>query len=76
LNGRVGYLGFEQDGTGGVVPDQEQEGVVVHQPQIWGGVGMSVEANKAVVGRLDAILNNQDLGQLEELCSQDMVNHS
>jgi predicted ester cyclase len=37
---------------------------------------MSVETNKAIVERLDAILNDQDLGQLEELCSQDMVNHS
>ena len=37
---------------------------------------MSVDTNKAIVERLDAILNNQDLGLLDELCSQDMVNHS
>jgi len=37
---------------------------------------MSTESNKALVERLDAILNTADLGQLDELCSPDMVNHS
>jgi predicted ester cyclase len=37
---------------------------------------MSVETNKAIVERFDSILNSQDLGQLDELCSPDMVNHS
>ena len=37
---------------------------------------MSTETNKALVGRLDAILNTGELGQLDELCSPDMVNHS
>lgn len=37
---------------------------------------MSVEANKAIVERFDAILNTGDLSQLDELCSPDMVNHS
>jgi predicted ester cyclase len=37
---------------------------------------MSTETNKALVERLDAILNAGELGQLDELCSPDMVNHS
>ena len=37
---------------------------------------MSTETNKALAERLDAILNTGDLGQLDELCSPDMVNHS
>ena len=37
---------------------------------------MSTETNKALVERLDAILNTGDLDQLDELCSPDMVNHS
>jgi predicted ester cyclase len=37
---------------------------------------MSTETNKALVERLDAILNTGDLGELDELCSPDMVNHS
>jgi predicted ester cyclase len=37
---------------------------------------MSVETNKAVVERFDAILNSQDLDQLEVVCSKDMVNHA
>jgi len=37
---------------------------------------MSTETNKALAGRLDAILNTGELGQLDELCSPDMVNHS
>jgi predicted ester cyclase len=34
------------------------------------------ETNKAIVGRFDAILNNRDLDQLDELCGPDMVNHA
>ena len=37
---------------------------------------MSTQSNKALAERLDAILNTGDLGQLDELCSPDMVNHS
>ena len=37
---------------------------------------MSTETNKALVERLDGILNTGELGQLDELCSPDMVNHS
>ena len=37
---------------------------------------MSVETNKAIVERFDAILNTRDLDQLDELCSPDMVNHA
>jgi predicted ester cyclase len=37
---------------------------------------MSTETNKALVERLDAILNTGDLGQLDQLCSPDLVNHS
>ena len=37
---------------------------------------MSTEANKALVERFDAILTTGDLGQLDDLCSPDMVNHS
>jgi predicted ester cyclase len=37
---------------------------------------MSMETNKAIVKRFDAILNTGDLDQLDELCSPDMVNHA
>jgi predicted ester cyclase len=37
---------------------------------------MGSETNKAIVGRFDAILNNRDLDQLDELCGPDMVNHA
>ena len=37
---------------------------------------MSVETNKAIVERFDAILNTRDLDQLDELCSPDMANHA
>jgi predicted ester cyclase len=37
---------------------------------------MGSQTNKAIVERLDAILNSRDLDQLDELCSPDMVNHS
>lgn len=35
-----------------------------------------VERNKAVVEKFDAILNTHDLSRLDELCTQDMVNHA
>lgn len=35
-----------------------------------------VERNKAVVEEFDAILNTHDLSRLDELCTQDMVNHA
>jgi predicted ester cyclase len=34
------------------------------------------ERNKAVVEEFDAILNTHDLSRLDELCTQDMVNHA
>lgn len=37
---------------------------------------MSIENHKTVVERFDALLNTQDLGQLDELCTPDMVNHT
>jgi predicted ester cyclase len=37
---------------------------------------MGSETNKAIVRRFDAILNNRDLDQLDELCGPDMVNHA
>jgi len=37
---------------------------------------MSTEINKTVVERFDSILNTQDLSQLDDLCSPDMVNHA
>jgi len=37
---------------------------------------MGTQTNKALAERFDAILNTGDLGQLDELCSPDMVNHS
>ena len=37
---------------------------------------MGGATNKAVVERFDAILQNRELGLLDELCSPDMVNHS
>lgn len=37
---------------------------------------MSVEENKRVVERFDALINTQELSQLEELCTPDMVNHT
>jgi predicted ester cyclase len=37
---------------------------------------MGSETSKAIVGRFDAILNNRDLDQLDELCGPDMVNHA
>jgi len=37
---------------------------------------MSTETNKAIVERFDAILNDRDLGRLDELCRPDMVNHA
>ncbi len=37
---------------------------------------MSIEDNKRVVERFDALINTQELDQLEELCTPDMVNHT
>lgn len=37
---------------------------------------MSVPHNKAVVDRFDAVLNNKDLSQLDELCTADLANHT
>ncbi|MDP8932496.1 MAG: ester cyclase [Actinomycetota bacterium] len=37
---------------------------------------MSIEDNKRVVERFDALINTQELSQLEELCTPDMVNHT
>jgi len=37
---------------------------------------VSLETNKAIVERFDAILNTGDLDQLDELCSPDMINHA
>lgn len=37
---------------------------------------MNIEENKAVVERFDALLNTQELGQLDVLCTPDMVNHT
>jgi predicted ester cyclase len=37
---------------------------------------MGTEINKAIVERFDSMLNTQDLSQLDELCSSDMVNHA
>lgn len=37
---------------------------------------MHIETNKAIVGRFDALLSTRDFGQLDELCSADMVNHA
>lgn len=37
---------------------------------------MGSETNKSIVERFDAILNNRDLDQLDELCGPGMVNHA
>jgi len=37
---------------------------------------MSIDSNKAIVERFDALLNTRDFSQLDALCSPDMVNHS
>lgn len=37
---------------------------------------MSTEENKRVVERFDAMLNTQELSQLDELCTPDMINHT
>jgi predicted ester cyclase len=36
----------------------------------------SIETNKRIVDRFDALLNTRDLDLLDELCTSDMVNHS
>ena len=37
---------------------------------------MGTETNKTIVERFDSLLHSRDLGQLDELCSPDMVNHA
>ncbi|MGI9005240.1 MAG: ester cyclase [Streptosporangiaceae bacterium] len=37
---------------------------------------MTAADNRAVIERFDAILNSQDLSQLDKLCTPDMVNHA
>jgi predicted ester cyclase len=37
---------------------------------------MTVADNRAVIERFDALLGSQDLGQLDELCTPDLVNHA
>lgn len=37
---------------------------------------MNAAGNRAVVERFDALLNSQDLSQLDELCTPGMVNHA
>ena len=37
---------------------------------------MGSDTSKSIVERFDAILNNRDLDQLDELCSPGMVNHA
>jgi predicted ester cyclase len=36
----------------------------------------AADQNRRVVERFDALLNSQDLGQLDVLCTPDMVNHA
>ena len=37
---------------------------------------MDTTTNKTVVQRFDALLQTRDFDQLDELCSQDMINHA
>ena len=37
---------------------------------------MTLETNKQIVERFDALLRTREFGQLEELCAPDMVNHA
>lgn len=37
---------------------------------------MSPQQNKIVVEQFDALVNSGDLGQLDQLCTPDMVNHA
>jgi predicted ester cyclase len=37
---------------------------------------MGIETNKEIVERFDALLRTRELGELDELCSPDMVNHA
>lgn len=37
---------------------------------------MDMQTNKAIVQRFDALLQTREFGQLDELCSPDMVNHA
>lgn len=37
---------------------------------------MTTETNKAIVERFDAMLNTRDFGDLDTVCTPDMVNHA
>jgi len=37
---------------------------------------MGIETNKAIVERFDSLLLTRDFGQLDELCSPDLINHA
>jgi predicted ester cyclase len=37
---------------------------------------MGIETNKAIVERFDSLLVTRDFGQLDELCSPDLINHA
>lgn len=37
---------------------------------------MGTETNKTIVERFDSLLLTRDFGQLEDLCSPDMINHA
>ena len=37
---------------------------------------MSIETNKRIVERFDALLHTRALGELDQLCTPDMVNHA
>lgn len=37
---------------------------------------MSIEHNRAIVARFDALLGREDLDELDDLCTPDMVNHA
>lgn len=39
-------------------------------------IPMSPQQNKIVVEQFDALVNSGDLGQLDQLCTPDMVNHA
>src|SRR5215218_7636995 len=41
-----------------------------------GVFGMTVEANKELIGRFDEAVATGDVDALDELCTQDMVNHA
>lgn len=37
---------------------------------------MSIEHNRAIVARFDALVGREDLDELDDLCTPDMVNHA